>query len=145
MSTRITSWKAIVALTVSVIFVGCADSAAPASESSASAPEAEAASDVFTTNAAGQTTLDMDAIFPPGEGRVILLNNCQSCHSWVPVVVLGMAEDEWARWRQEHRQRVPGISDEQFEVLYSYLVTNFNPNTPVPDLPPGMLESWTTY
>lgn len=99
----------------------------------------------YTTSADGQMTIDMDAIFPQGPGRDILLNNCQSCHTWVPVVVLGMNEDEWARWRQDHRQRVPGIPDEQFEVLYEYLVTNFNPDTPVPDLPPALLESWTTY
>ena len=113
-----------------------------------SAPSSEAASadtDVVTTTADGQMTVDMDAIFPAGEGRDILLNNCQSCHTWVPVVVLGMNEEEWARWRQEHRQRVPGLSDERFEILYDYLVTNFNPNTPVPDLPPALLESWTTY
>lgn len=90
-------------------------------------------------------TVNMDAIFPEGEGREILLNNCQSCHTWVPVVVLGMNEDEWARWRQDHRARVPGIPDDRFEILYDYLVTNFNPDTPVPDLPPALLESWTTY
>ena len=104
-----------------------------------------AASPAYTTSASGQMTIDMDAIFPEGPGRNILLNNCQSCHTWAPVVLLGMNEDEWNRWRQDHRQRVPGIPDDQFEILFDYLVTNFNPNTPVPDLPPAMLESWTTY
>ena len=124
-----------------VIAVGC-ESGESAPDS---APAEEPTSSVVTTSADGQMTVNMDAIFPQGEGREILLNNCQSCHTWVPVVVLGMNEDEWARWRQDHRARVPGIPDERFEILYDYLVTNFNPDTPVPDLPPALLESWTTY
>lgn len=124
-----------------VLVVGC-DSGDTTPDA---APAAAPSSEVVTTSADGQMTVNMDAIFPEGEGREILLNNCQSCHTWVPVVVLGMNEDEWARWRQDHRARVPGIPDDRFEVLYEYLVTNFNPDTPVPDLPPALLESWTTY
>ena len=124
-----------------VVAVGC-ESGEPSPDT---APAAGPSASVVTTSADGQMTVDMDAIFPEGEGREILLNNCQSCHTWVPVVVLGMNEDEWARWRQDHRARVPGIPDDRFEVLYDYLVTNFNPSTPVPDLPPALLESWTTY
>lgn len=97
--------------------------------------------------AAGTSAIqvDMDAIFPQGPGRELLLNNCQSCHTWVPVVVLQMQEDEWYRWSIEHRQRVTGLSDEEFQTLYDYLVVNFNPDRPVPELPPALLESWTTY
>jgi mono/diheme cytochrome c family protein len=89
--------------------------------------------------------VDMDAIFPAGEGRELVMNNCQSCHTWVPIVVLQMQEDEWYRWSLEHRGRVPGMSDEEYETLHRYLVTNFNPERPVPELPPALLESWTSY
>lgn len=130
---------AALAVAVTMALVGC--DSAPSSE----AAPATASTDVVTTSADGQMTVDMDAIFPQAPGRDLLLNNCQSCHTWVPVVVLGMNEEEWARWRQEHRQRVPGLADEEFDVLYAYLVENFNPDTPVPDLPPALLESWTTY
>ena len=125
--------------------VGCDSGGGEGAEAAATEAEDGAAAPAYTTSASGQMTIDMDAIFPEGPGRNILLNNCQSCHTWVPVVLLGMNEDEWNRWRQDHRQRVPGIPDDQFEILFDYLVTNFNPNTPVPDLPPAMLESWTTY
>ena len=74
-----------------------------------------------------------------------MLNNCQPCHTWVPIVVLQMQEDEWFRWSIEHRQRVSGLTDEEFDTLYRYLVANFNPDRPVPDLPPALLESWTSY
>jgi mono/diheme cytochrome c family protein len=89
--------------------------------------------------------VDIDAIFPAGPGRDLLLNNCQSCHTWVPVVVLQMQEEEWFRWSIEHRQRVSGLTDEEFATLYDYLVANFNPDRPVPELPPALLESWTSY
>lgn len=111
-------------------------------DASSTADGAAAASTAGTT---GTIQVDMDAIFPAGPGREILLNNCQSCHTWVPVVVLQMTEDEWFRWGVEHRQRVSGLSDDEFDTLYRYLVDNFNPERPVPELPPALLESWTTY
>ncbi len=89
--------------------------------------------------------VDMDEIFPPGEGRDLVLNNCQSCHIWVPIVILQMNEEEWARSATEHRARVESLGDEDFETLYAYLSSTFTPDRPVPELPPALLESWTTY
>lgn len=93
----------------------------------------------------GGYTVDMDEIFPDEPGKDLVLNNCQNCHTWVPIVVLQMNEEEWARWAQDHRGRVEALSDEEFDTLYEYLVSNFNPDTPVPDLPPALLETWTSY
>jgi hypothetical protein len=56
-----------------------------------------------------------------------------------------MNEQEWDRWSREHRQRVEGLVDDEFSTLLSYLKVNFNPDTPVPELPPALLEAWTTY
>ena len=58
--------------------IGCG---APAPE-----PESTAAED------SGPIRLDMDKIFPPGLGRDLVLNNCQTCHVWVPIVTLRMNE-----------------------------------------------------
>ena len=107
-------------------------------------PEAEAAAGVRAA-AGSPDRVDIDAIFPASPGRDLVLNNCQSCHTWVPIVVLQMNEAEWERSSVEHRERVQGLSDQEFETLYTYLATNFNPNRPVPELPPALLESWTTY
>jgi mono/diheme cytochrome c family protein len=93
----------------------------------------------------GSVRVDMDAIFPAGEGRDIMLANCQSCHSWVPIVVLQMNEGEWARSQGEHRDRVEALSEEDFETLYAYLSSTFTPDRPVPELPQALLEAWTTY
>ncbi len=95
---------------------------------------------------AGQTyRVNMDEIFPAGEGRDLVLNNCQNCHTWVPIVVLRMNDAEWARSSREHRGRVEALEDEDFETLYAYLSSTFTPERPVPELPPALLESWTNY
>lgn len=112
---------------------------------SAAETVASTSTDVATISDDGRTRVDMDAIFPPGPGRDLVLNNCQSCHTWAPIVVLQMAPDEWDRWAVEHRQRVPSLTDDEFATLKTYLVQNFNPDRPVPELPPALLEGWTTY
>ena len=89
--------------------------------------------------------VDLDAIFPPGPGRDLLLNNCQTCHTWVPIVILQMDQNAWRRNGLEHRDRVEALGDEEFKVLYDYLSPTFTPDRPVPTLPPGLLEAWTTY
>ena len=86
----------------------------------------------------------MEEIFPAGAGRDLVLNNCQNCHTFVPIVVLQMDEEGWTRSSLDHRQRV-NVSDEEFKTLYTYLKANFNPDRPVPKLPKELLESWTTY
>jgi hypothetical protein len=89
--------------------------------------------------------VNLDEIFPPGPGRELVLNNCQSCHVWVPIVILQMDQDAWRRNSLEHRERVKGLSDEEFKTLYEYLSTTFTPERPVPKLPPELLETWTSY
>ena len=89
--------------------------------------------------------IDLDAVFPPGPGRDLVLNNCQSCHVWVPIVILQMDEDAWHRNSLEHRSRVEALSDEDFETLYDYVSSTFTPERPVPELPRALLEAWTTY
>ncbi len=95
--------------------------------------------------AAGPITVDIDAIFPAGPGRDLVLNNCQGCHVWAPIVILQMDESQWYRNSLEHRDRVEALTDEEFEVLYDYLTSTFTPARPVPELPPALLEAWTSY
>ena len=87
----------------------------------------------------------MNAIFPPGPGRDLVLNNCQNCHTFVPIVILQMEEAAWTRNSVDHRERVTGLSDADFATLYDYLKVNFNPRRPVPALPQELLDTWTGY
>lgn len=90
------------------------------------------------------STVDVDAILPAGRDRDLVLNNCQTCHSLMPIVVLQMDKDAWQRNSLDHRQRVPGVSDEDYQMLYTYLSSHFNPSRAVPTLPKELLESWTS-
>jgi hypothetical protein len=89
--------------------------------------------------------VDINQIFPPGDGRDLVLNNCQNCHTFVPIVVLQMDKDAWTRNSLDHRERVASLNDEDFKKLYAYLVANFHPDRPVPTLPKALLDTWTSY
>jgi len=112
---------------------------------SASSTTAAATSGAGTADAGAVTRVDMNAIFPQGDGRDLVLNNCQNCHTFVPIVVLQMDAAGWTRSSVDHRARVSSLSDGEFERIYTYLKANFNPQRPVPRLPPELLESWTSY
>ncbi len=84
-------------------------------------------------------------VLPAGPGRELVLNNCQSCHVLVPILVLRMDAAAWYRNSLEHRERVEALGDEEFEILYDYLSSEFTPDRPVPKLPAALLDTWTTY
>lgn len=112
-------------------------------------PTPSAAQTIIPTKAAAQPTgttkLNMDEIFPPGPGREAMLDNCTSCHTFVPMVVLQMSQAQWDRNARDHRDRVPRMSDADFKAAYDYLAKNFNPDRPVPKLPKDLLDTWTDY
>ncbi len=89
--------------------------------------------------------LNMDEIFPPGPGRDVVLNNCTTCHTIVPLVVLQYGQAQWDNSARNHRDRVPRLSDADFKAAYAYLAKNFNPDHPVPKLPQDLLDTWTDY
>jgi len=146
---RIALRNLTLALAVTVLGACGGGSTAESSGGAAPAPPAEpatkAAGGGTSTAGANASKVNMDEIFPAGAGRDLVLNNCQNCHTFVPIVILQMDEDAWTRSSLDHRGRVAGLSDDEFKTLYTYLKANFNPNRPVPKLPKELLESWTTY
>ena len=91
------------------------------------------------------SAFNINDVFPEGAGRELVLDNCQSCHVLVPILVLPLDEAAWYRSSLEHRERVEGLTDSEFETLYQYLASNFTPDRETPKLPPALLDSWTTY
>jgi len=119
--------------------------AACAAPSSSSAPQAGGQS-AAAAQAGGTTArVNIDEIFPPDEGRDIILQNCVNCHTIAPIALARMTPGEWARHRLDHRQRVGGISDAQADLVWTYLVKHFGPDRPVPELPQELLDTWTSY
>jgi hypothetical protein len=109
----------------------------------AAAPTKPAASGAQTPGPS--TKLNMDEIFPPGPGRQEMLDNCTTCHTFVPMVVLQMSQSLWDTNALGHRDRVPRMSDADYKLAYEYLAKNFNPDKPVPVLPQELLNFWTDY
>ncbi|MDE0101426.1 MAG: hypothetical protein OXN89_03520 [Bryobacterales bacterium] len=107
--------------------------------------EAEPSQAASTVTSTDWSAFNIRDLFPDGEGRELVFNNCQSCHVLVPILVLSMDESAWSSNALEHRERVEGLSDEEFQTLYSYLAASFPPNRPRPQLPPALLDTWTTY
>jgi hypothetical protein len=127
------------------LLTGCSTpSASRGSAAPAKAPEAS--QDVRAKLAIKDSAkVNIDEIFPAGEGRDLVLNNCTSCNTIVPIVVLQMTKDAWERNSRDHRERVPALNDAEFKTLYHYLIANFNPERPVPKLPKALLDTWTSY
>ena len=147
----------LMAISVGILVVSCA---APADQTAIptqpaaqiTAPTQPAAQSTGTTVApvsrtptVGVTKLNMDEIFPPGPGRGIVLDNCTTCHTFVPIVVLQMSQAQWDRNARDHRDRVRGLTDAEFKTIYEYLAASFNPDRPVPKLPKELLDTWTSY
>jgi hypothetical protein len=128
---------------VSCVLVAACSGSAPSSAPAAT----ENTSVVAESPAEGQPAakLNIDEIFPPGQGRDLVLNNCTNCHTIVPIVVLQMTKDAWDLNAREHRDRVTSLTDAEVAALYEYLAANFNPNRPVPKLPEELLKTWTAY
>ena len=125
-----------VLLLVGVLAAGGCKGGAPAS------PPAETLGDEANPEV---DKVNLEEIFPAGPGRDLVLENCQNCHTFVPIVVLQMDKDAWQRNSLDHRERVTTLTDEQFKTVYDYLSTNFGPHRPVPKLPKGLLKTWTGY
>lgn len=138
--TAVSSSTAVPTNVAAVAATSVAARTAAPTASAASAPQSPAP-------AAGNSPdkLDMNKIFPPGAGRDLVLNNCTTCHTIVPIVVLQMSPAQWDASSQNHRDRVSVLTDAEFKSVYDYLKANFNPDKPVPQLPKELLQTWTSY
>jgi mono/diheme cytochrome c family protein len=86
-------------------------------------------------------------ILPPGKGQSLLLENCSSCHSAVCAVKGQRPAGRWAGLKEDHKDKVTGLSDADMNTLFAYLVENFNDTRPEPKLPPELAQqgSCTPY
>ncbi len=92
------------------------------------------------------TREDVDFIFPPGRGQDLVFQGCTGCHNWVPLVISGFDEGAWLQNKINHRERVSGLSDADYDFLYQYLIDTWPPERPIPDIiPQDLLDQWTSY
>lgn len=83
----------------------------------------------------------MKAIFPPGEGRDLVLNNCMACHSFLRFVLPRRTSGQWAYVRRAMGPRVSHLDTMQIDTLFGYLESHFNEATAPPPVPEWFLDS----
>lgn len=133
---RLWLYFAIIVLVIGALLTACATSAAQPGTSAQPAVQ---------TPAGKSSKVNLDEIFPAGPGRALVLDNCTTCHTITPIVVVQMTREARERWARDHRDRVPVVSDADYKTLTEYLVENFNPSKPIPQLPKELLDTWTSY
>jgi mono/diheme cytochrome c family protein len=134
-----------VLLGATLTLTACGDGGAPATQDPgappASTPAATAQAGPEVPGNGPRTVADL---FPEGEGRQIVLNNCASCHA---VACAAMGQRPSSRWndlREAHREHVPSLSEEELQTAFAYLQTHFNDQQPEPYIPPHFLERGCT-
>jgi hypothetical protein len=83
----------------------------------------------------GQQKLNIDDYLPKGAGRDLMLRDCTSCHSFVPIVTDQRPNERWSSLRKDHRDKAPGSSETDYNMIFAYLMENFNNTKPEPKFP----------
>jgi mono/diheme cytochrome c family protein len=123
----------------------CGDGAAPAAQDTGPVP-ASASPDPPAQLAAApvdepRTLADL---FPEGEGRDLVLNNCSACHAAACAAMGQRPASRWEDLREAHREHVPSLSDEQIRTVFAYLGSNFSDRHPEPFIPAHFLDRGCT-
>jgi hypothetical protein len=99
--------------------------------------------------------LDLNAIMPCGtpdfagkqsaadctSARSLLMQQCTSCHSFVPIVRQQKEESGWDATIASHRERVSSMSDNELNLLAQFMKDHFRPDRPVPNLPQQLIDN----
>ena len=115
---------------------GGGEPAAGEGESAAQAPEPEE-----TQAAQPQTIAD---IFPEGEGRTLVLNNCAACHAVACAAIGQRSPARWEALQESHEEHIPSMSEEDLETVFTYLQSNFDNTQPEPEIPQAFLQRGCT-
>jgi mono/diheme cytochrome c family protein len=89
-----------------------------------------------TPGTAATEKLNLDEFTPPGVGRDLVIGSCGVCHAFVCAIRGQRTAEHWKNVKHGHEGRVPGLTDEEYDALFAYLVENFNDTKPEPKLPP---------
>jgi cytochrome c5 len=127
-----TNALALAVATLAVI--GCGGNThAPAA---AKAPEAAAK--------ASEAPFNVGSIFPPGEGRELVLSTCGACHSVVCSTRGQRTAERWDSIRASHQDKLTGQSAPNVATMFAYLKQNFNETKPEPKVPAELAEPGCT-
>lgn len=72
------------------------------------------------------------------QSRELILDNCTSCHSFVPIVKAQKTEAEWDALLASHKAYLTNTSADDLARIRQYLIVHFNPQHPPPALSPEL-------
>jgi len=70
--------------------------------------------------------------------REAILGQCTVCHAITPIVKAQKDKKGWVAFMQTHKTRTPDIADDVFKGMITFLQGHYNPQNPVPKLPPEL-------
>jgi len=74
----------------------------------------------------------------PGAGRDLILEWCGTCHNLALVLLTRKDAAGWATYMKNRRPDISFLGDEDVKTIQDYLVANFTPDKPTPQLPPEL-------
>lgn len=111
------------------------ESAGAAEESAAQSPEPEESQPQYETVA---------DLFPEGDGRILVLNTCSSCHAAACAAMGQRSDSRWESLQVSHREHITSLTDEDLETIFTYLQANFGADDPEPEIPQAFLSQGCT-
>ncbi len=135
----------LVVLIIAVaLVVSCSAPASPSGAPSTSATPTSSSS-ASTTPAAQNPASEAKStnlvdLLPAGNGKEQFLSNCATCHTVICAVKGQRAVSRWTALKSDHRDKVQGLSQPDYDALFSYLSQNFNDSKPEPQLPPQLAQ-----
>ena len=135
-----TNGDAVVMILAGFLLAGCSAPGGPPPQDE-SAESAALEAEPAAALAGPATVADL---FPEGSGRLLVLEACGSCHA---VACSAIGQRTMARWdnlKEDHRDKVPGMSEEDLETLFAYLKEHFDDSKPAPAVPAHFLAEGCT-
>ncbi len=114
------------------LLIGCGEPGAPEAATSEASPPSTA------------KPVSLADIFPDGPERTLLFDSCGSCHALACAAIGQRTAARWDNLKQDHKDKVAGMSAEDLDALFAYLSENFDAAKPEPKIPPQFLEGGCT-
>ena len=135
---QLPTWRLVAPILAGLFLMGCGG--AGPSESETPEPATEPA----PAEAASPEPTNVGDIFPEGLGRQLVLDTCGACHAIACSAIGQRMAARWNNLKEDHRDKVPSLSEEELETLFAYLNEHFSDSKPEPRVPPHFLEGGCT-
>jgi len=130
-------------LFAALLITGCSGESVPEGNATTQTASVQSSAPA-SVPAAAPAPATIGDLFPEGEGRVMVLNNCSSCHAVACAAIGQRTLSRWTAIQSAHMDRLPGLSEPQMDTLFRYLAASFNDSLPEPNVPAAFLAAGCT-